>query len=97
MVFHSEKKDNNHDQRKDKECEGPSLREANGKEERGLHLQHQLAEIAQDLGAGEDKSHQNCMLGGPLDLEGRECELLAAPDRELASKQQPDTTIGMQL
>ena len=27
----------------------------------------------------------------------RECELLAAPDRELASKQQTDTTIGMQL
>ena len=64
---------------------------------RRLQLKHQLAEIAQDLGAGEDKSHQNCMLGGPLDLEGRECELWAPPDRELASKQQPDTTIGMQL
>ena len=73
------------------------MREANVKEERELHLQHQLAEIGQYLGAGEDKSYQNCMLGGPLDLEGRECELLAAPDRELASKQQPDTTIGMQL
>ena len=46
------------------------MREANGKEERGLHLQHQMAEIAQDLGAGEDKSHQNCMkamLGEPLE------------------------------
>ena len=46
------------------------MREANGKEERGLHLQHQLVEIAQDLGAGEDKSHQNCMkamLGEPLE------------------------------
>ena len=73
------------------------MREANVKEERDLHLQHQLAEIGQYLGAGEDKSYQNCMLGGPLDLEGRECELLAAPDRELASKQQTDTTIGMQL
>ena len=76
------------------------MREAHGKEERGLHLQHQLAEIGQYLGAGEDKSHQNCMkamLGEPLDLEGRECELLAPPDRELASEQQLDTTIGMQL
>ena len=46
------------------------MREANGREERGLHVQHQLAEIAQYLGAGEDKSHQNCMkamLGEPLE------------------------------
>ena len=45
-----------------------SVREANVKEERDLHLQ--LAEIAQYLGAGEDKSHQNCMkamLGEPLE------------------------------
>ena len=45
------------------------MREAHGKEERGPHLQHQLAEIGQYLGAGED-SHQNCMkamLGEPLE------------------------------
>ena len=37
-------------------------------EEQGLISKHQLAEIAQDLGAGGNKSHQNRMeaiLGGP--------------------------------
>ena len=65
MVFHSEKRTTIATKERTKR-----VREANGKEERGLHLQHQMAEIAQDLGAGEDKSHQNCMkamLGEPLE------------------------------
>ena len=63
MVFHSEKRTTITTK------ERKSVREAHGKEERGLHLQHQLAEIGQYLGAGED-SHQNCMntmLGEPLE------------------------------
>ena len=63
MVFHSEKRTTITTKGRTK-----SVREENGKEERGLHLQ--LAEIAQYLRAGEDKSHQNCMkamLGEPLE------------------------------
>ena len=65
MVFHSEKRTTITTKERTQ-----SVREANVKEERELHLQHQLAENAQYLGAGEDKSHQNCMkamLGEPLE------------------------------
>ena len=65
MVFHSEKRTTITTKERTQ-----SVREANVKEERELHLQHQLAEIAQYLGPGEDKSHQNCMkamLGEPLE------------------------------
>ena len=74
---------------------------------RRLQLKHQLAEIAQDLGAGEDKTPvlHEAVLGGPSsrlfsrisNFVRRECELLAPSYQELAGEQQPGTTIEMHL
>ena len=73
---------------------------------RRLQLKHQLAEIAQDLGAGEDKTPvlHEAVLGGPSsrlfsrisNFVRRECELLAPSHQQLAGEQQPDATIEMQ-
>ena len=64
---------------------------------RRLQLKHQLAEIAQDLGAGEDKTPElhEAVLGGPSsrlfsrisNFVRRECELLAPPHQQLAGEQ----------
>ena len=63
-------------------------------------------EVAQDLGAGEDKTPElhEAVLGGPSsrlfsrisNFVRRECGLLAPSHQQLAGEQQPDTTIEMQ-